>query len=59
MAKAADPFIAAIWESLIAAKLPPGGNDQSWEEVPVRVRNRFIKAVRQAMQSPAALRASS
>jgi hypothetical protein len=59
MAKAADPFIAEIWNSLLEAKLPPGGHDQDWDEVPVRVRNRFIKAVRQAMQSPAALRASS
>lgn len=55
MPKSDDPFIAALWDSLVGAKLGPGSIDKEWSETPVRTRNRFTKAVRQAMQSPAAL----
>jgi hypothetical protein len=56
MPKSDDPFITALWDSLIGAKLGPAGNAENWSETPVRTRNRFAKAVRQAMQSPAAFR---
>jgi hypothetical protein len=53
--KAGDPFMAELWAALVAAKLGPGGHDADWAELPVRLRNRFTRAVRAAMQSPAAL----
>jgi hypothetical protein len=54
--KGADPFIVELWNSLVAAKLAPGGHDAPWDDTSVRIRNRFAKAVREAMQSPAAFR---
>jgi hypothetical protein len=57
MAKATDPFISELWAALLAAKLPAGGHDTDWAETSTRIRNRFAKAVRQAMQSGAAFRA--
>jgi hypothetical protein len=54
MAKSEDPFIVELWDRLVGAKLGPGGNAEAWTDTPVRARNRFAKAVRQAMQSPAA-----
>ncbi|WP_395022422.1 hypothetical protein [Dongia sp.] len=56
--KSTDPFMAALWESLRADKLGPGGNETGWDETNVRIRNRFIKAVRQVLQSGAAFGAS-
>jgi hypothetical protein len=56
MAKSEDPFIVELWDHLVGAKLGPGGNAEAWSETPVRTRNRFAKAVRRAMQSPAAFR---
>ena len=57
--KSTDPFMAGLWEALIADKLGPGGHDTSWDETNVRIRNRFIKAVRQVLQSGAAFGASA
>jgi|AraplaMF_Col_mMF_1032025.scaffolds.fasta_scaffold00148_10 hypothetical protein len=57
--KSTDPFMGGLWEALIADKLGPGGNETSWDETPVRIRNRFIKAVRQVLQSGAAFAAST
>lgn len=57
MAKSSDPFIAELWTALQQAKLAPEGHDTPWPETSTRVRNRFAKAVRQAMQSGAAFRA--
>jgi len=57
--KREDPFIAELWSELIAAKLGPTGHGESWADTPVRIRNRFTKAVREAMHSPAALAAST
>jgi hypothetical protein len=54
MAKSTDPFISKLWAALLEAKLPPAGHDTAWEETTTRIRNRFAKAVRQAMQSGAA-----
>jgi hypothetical protein len=54
MPKSDDPFIAELWASLVEAKLAPGGHEGGWADTPVRIRNRFTRAVRQAMQSPAA-----
>jgi hypothetical protein len=56
--KSTDPFMQALWESLRADKLGPGGNETGWDETNVRIRNRFIKAVRQVLQSGAAFGAS-
>jgi hypothetical protein len=56
--KSTDPFMQALWESLRADKLGPGGHDTAWDDTNVRVRNRFIKAVRQVLQSGAAFGAS-
>jgi len=57
--KSTDPFMGGLWEALIADKLGPGGSTSSWDETPVRIRNRFIKAVRQVLQSGAAFAAST
>jgi hypothetical protein len=57
--KSTDPFMGGLWEALIADKLGPGGNETGWDETPVRIRNRFIKAVRQVLQSGAAFAASA
>lgn len=57
--KSTDPFMAGLWEALIADKLGPGGNETDWDETPVRIRNRFIRAVRQVLQSGAAFAASA
>ena len=54
MPKSDDPFIVQLWEALVEAKLPPGGHAETWKDAPVRIRNRFTKAARQAMQSKAA-----
>jgi hypothetical protein len=54
MAKSTDPFIAELWAALVAEKLPAGGHETTWSETATRIRNRFAKAVRQAMQSGAA-----
>ncbi|GAB2179132.1 hypothetical protein [Dongia sp. agr-C8] len=56
--KSTDPFMGALWEALVADKLGPGGHDTGWDETNVRIRNRFIKAVRQVLQSGAAFGAS-
>ena len=56
--KSTDPFMQALWESLRADKLGPGGHETGWDETNVRIRNRFIKAVRQVLQSGAAFGAS-
>jgi hypothetical protein len=56
--KATDPFMDNLWSALVADKLGPGGHETGWDETPVRVRNRFIQAVRQVMQSGAAFQAS-
>jgi hypothetical protein len=55
--KATDPFIAGLWSALLEEKLPPGGHETSWGVTSTRIRNRFAKAVRQAMQSGAAFAA--
>ncbi|MDQ7246200.1 hypothetical protein [Dongia sedimenti] len=52
--KATDPFMAALWSAMLEEKLPPGGHETSWGVTSPRIRNRFAKAVRQAMQSGAA-----
>ena len=57
--KSTDPFMGGLWEALIEDKLGPGGHETSWDETPVRIRNRFIKAVRQVLQSGAAFAAST
>jgi hypothetical protein len=57
MAKSTDPFIATLWAALLEEKLPAGGHETSWAETSTRIRNRFAKAVRQAMQSGAAFSA--
>src|ERR1043165_1751436 len=56
--KSTDPFMAGLWSALIADNLGPGGNQTGWDETPVRIRNRFIRAVRQVLQSGAAFQAS-
>jgi len=56
--KSTDPFMGGLWNALIADKLGPGGNQTGWDETPVRVRNRFTRAVRAVLQSGAALQAS-
>jgi hypothetical protein len=50
--------MGGLWNALIEDKLGPGGNATDWDETPVRIRNRFIKAVRQVLQSGAAFAAS-
>jgi hypothetical protein len=57
--KSTDPFMSALWTALLADELGPGGNRTGWAETPVRVRNRFIQAVRQVLQSGAAFQASA
>jgi trehalose utilization protein len=57
MAKSTDPFMAALWSAMLEEKLPPGGHETSWGVTSTRIRNRFTKAVRQAMQSGAAFSA--
>jgi hypothetical protein len=57
--KATDPFMGDLWNALIADTLGPGGHRTGWDETPVRIRNRFIRAVRQVMQSGAAFQASA
>jgi hypothetical protein len=52
--KATDPFIAALWSAMLEEKLPPGGHETAWGVTSTRIRNRFVKAARQAMQSGAA-----
>jgi hypothetical protein len=52
--KATDPFISELWSALLEEKLPPGGHETSWGVTTTRIRNRFARAVRQAMQSGAA-----
>lgn len=52
--KATDPFMAELWSAMLEEKLPPGGHETSWGVTSTRIRNRFAKAVRQAMQSGAA-----
>jgi len=56
--KSTDPFMGGLWNALIEDKLGPGGNTTDWDETNVRIRNRFIKAVRQVLQSGAAFAAS-
>ncbi len=55
--KATDPFISELWSAMLEEKLPPGGHETSWGVTSTRIRNRFAKAVRQAMQSGAAFAA--
>ena len=57
--KSSDPFMAGLWTALIADQLGPGGHQAGWAETPVRIRNRFIRAVRQVLQSGAAFAAST
>jgi hypothetical protein len=57
--KSTDPFMSALWSALLADELGPGGNRTGWAETPVRIRNRFIAAVRQVLQSGAAFQASA
>ena len=57
--KSTDPFMSALWSALLADELGPGGNRTGWAETPVRIRNRFIQAVRQVLQSGAAFQASA
>jgi hypothetical protein len=57
--KSTDPFMSDLWSALVSDKLGPGGHQTGWTETPVRVRNRFIQAVRQVMQSGAAFQAST
>ena len=56
--KSTDPFMGGLWNALVEDKLGPGGNTTDWGETNVRIRNRFIKAVRQVLQSGAAFQAS-
>jgi hypothetical protein len=57
--KSTDPFMGGLWEALVADKLGPGGNVTGWDETPVRIRNRFTRAVREVLQSGAAFAASA
>jgi hypothetical protein len=57
--KSTDPFMSGLWNALVADNLGPGGNQTGWAETPVRIRNRFIHAVRQVLQSGAAFEASA
>jgi len=57
--KTTDPFMATLWSGMLEEKLPPGGHETSWGVTSPRIRNRFIRAVRQAMQSGAAFQASA
>jgi len=57
--KATDPFMCALWNALAADALGPGGQQTGWAETPVRIRNRFTRAVRQVLQSGAAFQAST
>ena len=57
--KSTDPFMESLWSALIADNLGPGGNQTGWAETPVRIRNRFIAAVRPVLQSGAAFQASA
>lgn len=57
--KATDPFMATLWSAMLEEKLPPGGHETSWGVTSPRIRNRFIRAVRQAMQTGAAFQAST
>jgi hypothetical protein len=57
--KSTDPFMGGLWDALVADKLGPGGNATGWDETPVRIRNRFTRAVREVLQSGAALQASA
>jgi hypothetical protein len=47
-----DPFIATLWESLVAAKLGPAGTADSWKDASTAVRDRFGRAARNAMKAP-------
>jgi hypothetical protein len=53
-----DPFMAGLWTALVADQLGPGGHQTGWTETPVRIRNRFIRAVRPVLGSGAAFQAS-
>jgi len=57
--KLTDPFMGALWSALVADDLGPGGQKTNWAETPVRIRNRFIRAVRPVLQSGAAFQASA
>src|SRR3954463_1709974 len=57
--KTTDPFMQSLWSALIGGKLGPGGNQTSWDETPVRIRNAFIRSVRPVLQSGAAFQASA
>jgi hypothetical protein len=57
--KSTDPFMSALWSALIADDLGPGGSRTGWDETPVKIRNRFIRAVRPVLQSGAAFQASA
>jgi hypothetical protein len=57
--KSTDPFMSGLWTALVADHLGPGGNQTGWDETPVRIRNRFIRAVRPVLQSGAAFQASA
>jgi hypothetical protein len=57
--KTTDPFMSALWEVLVADQLGPAGQQSGWAETNVRIRNRFIRAVRQVLQSGAAFQASA
>jgi hypothetical protein len=48
-----------LWNALVSDKLGPAGHETDWGETPVRIRNRFIQAVRQVLQSGAAFHAST
>ncbi len=56
--KSVDPFMGGLWNALIADRLGPAGHETDWDATPVRLRNRFIAAVRQVLQSGAAFEAS-
>jgi hypothetical protein len=57
--KSTDPFMGDLWDALVSDKLGPAGHETNWGETPVRVRNRFIQAVRHVLQSGAAFQASA
>lgn len=57
--KATDPFMAGLWNALVADALGPASHATGWDETPVRIRNRFTRAVRQVLQSGAAFQASA
>ena len=57
--KSTDPFMSDLWDALVSDKLGPAGHETDWGETPVRVRNRFIQAVRHVLQSGAAFQASA